>query len=57
MLASQEIPVSALSAHTSKNHTCVFQLSVVIKNTQQLTKIIKDIYRIPDVIEVSRMSQ
>jgi len=57
MLASQEIPVSAISAHASKNQTCVFQVSVVIKNTQQLTKLIKDISRIPDVIEVSRLSQ
>ena len=54
MFASQEIPVSAISAHAAKNETYVFHVTVVIKSTQQLKKLLKDIARIPDVIEVTR---
>jgi len=55
--ASQEIPVSAITAHAAKNQTYIFHVSIIIKNTQQLNKIIRDLQKIPDVIEVSRMSQ
>jgi len=55
--ASQEIPVSSISAHAAKNQTFVFNVSIIIKNTQQLNKIIRDLQKIPDIIEVSRMSQ
>ena len=54
MFASQEVPVSAISAHAAKNETYVFHVTVVIKSTQQLKKLLKDIARIPDVIEVTR---
>ncbi|MEE1199717.1 MAG: bifunctional (p)ppGpp synthetase/guanosine-3',5'-bis(diphosphate) 3'-pyrophosphohydrolase [Christensenellales bacterium] len=53
-LASQEVPVSAISAHPAKDQTYVFQLSIVIRNTQQLGKLIRDLSKIPDVIEVMR---
>ena len=56
MLASQEVPVTAISAHAAKNQTYVFNVSIVIKNTQQLNKLIRDMSKIPDVIEVSRVS-
>ena len=54
MFASQEIPVSAISAHAAKNQTYIFNVSIVIKSTQQLSKLLRDIARIPDVIDVSR---
>ena len=54
MFASQEIPVSAISAHAAKNQTYIFNVSIVIKSTQQLNKLLRDIARIPDVIDVSR---
>ena len=54
--ASQDIPVSSMSAHAAKNGTYIFHISIVIKSTQQLNKIIKDLLRIPDVIEVTRVS-
>jgi GTP pyrophosphokinase len=53
-LASQEVPVSAISAHPAKDQTYVFQLSIVIRNTRQLGKLIRDLSKIPDVIEVMR---
>ena len=55
-LASQEIPVSAMSTHAAKNGTYVFHISIIIKSTQQLNKIIRDLSRISDVIDVSRVS-
>ena len=56
MFASQEIPVSAISAHAAKNQTYVFHVSLVIRSTQQLNKLIRDVQKIPDVIEVSRVA-
>ena len=54
--ASQDIPVTSMSAHAAKNGTYVFHISITIKSTQQLNKIIKDLLKIPDVIEVTRVS-
>jgi GTP pyrophosphokinase len=56
MLASQNVPVGSISGHSLKNGTYVFNASITIKDTQQLNKIIKDIRRSSDVIEVSRVS-
>jgi len=55
--ASQEIPVTAMNVHSAKNGTYVFHISITIKSTQQLNKIIRDLSRINDVIDVSRTSQ
>ena len=54
--ASQDIPVTSMSAHAAKNGTYVFHISITIKSTQQLNKIIKDLLKIPDIIEVTRVS-
>ena len=54
--ASQDIPVASLSAHTAKNGTYVINVTLTIKSTQQLSKVIKDLLRIPDIIEVTRVS-
>ena len=56
LFASMEVPVSAISAHTLKDNTFIFNISLVIKNTQQLNKIIKELNKWPDIIEVSRIS-
>ena len=56
LFASQEIPVNAISAHAAKNQTYVFHVSLVIRSTQQLNKLIRDIQKIPDVIDVSRVA-
>jgi len=54
--ASQDISLTSLSAHSAKNGTYVFEIVLPIKSTQQLNKIIKDLLRIPDIIEVTRVS-
>ena len=56
LFASMEVPVSAISAHTLRDNTFLFNISLVIKSTQQLAKIIKELNKWPDIIEVSRVS-
>ncbi len=56
MLATQEVPVSAITGHAYKDSTYIFHVSIIIKNTQQLNKIIRDLRQWPDVIEVNRVS-
>ena len=56
LFASMEVPVSAISAHTLKDNTFLFHISLVIKNTQQLAKIIRELNKWPDIIEVNRMN-
>jgi len=56
MLATQEVPVGSISGHATKDSTYVFNVTITIKNTQQLSKIIRDLQKWPDVIEVCRVS-
>ncbi|MBQ8109856.1 MAG: bifunctional (p)ppGpp synthetase/guanosine-3',5'-bis(diphosphate) 3'-pyrophosphohydrolase [Clostridia bacterium] len=56
LFASMEVPVSAISAHTLKDSTFLFHISLVIKTTQQLAKIIRELNKWPDIIEVSRVN-
>ena len=56
MFASMDVPVSAISARALKDSTFLFNISLVIKSTQQLAKIIRDLQKWPDIIEVSRVS-
>lgn len=56
LFATMEVPVSAISAHTLKDNTFIFNISLVIKDTQQLNKIIRELNKWPDIIEVSRVS-
>ena len=55
LLAAQNVPVGSMSGHSLKIGTYLFNVSITIKDTQQLGKIIKDIQKSPDVIEVSRV--
>ena len=43
MLASQDVPVGSLSGHAAKNGTYIFNITLIIKDTQQLSKIIRDL--------------
>ena len=52
--ASQDISVTSLSAHQAKNGTYVINVTITIKSTHQLKKVMKDLLRIPDIIEVTR---
>ncbi len=56
LFASMEVPVNAISAHALKDSTFIFNISLIIKSTQQLGKIIRDLSKWPDIIEVSRVS-
>ena len=56
MFASMDVPVSAISARALKDNTFLFNISLIIKNTQQLAKIIRDLKKWPDIIEVNRVS-
>ena len=56
LFATMEVPVSAISAHTLKDNTFIFNISLVIKDTQQLNKIIRELNKWPDIIEVNRVS-
>ena len=56
LLATQEVPVGSISGHVSKDATYVFNVTLIIKNTQQLGKIIRDLQKHPDIIEVSRIN-
>ncbi len=56
LFASMEVPVSAISAHALKDNTFIFNISLVIKSTEQLAKIIRELNKWPDVIEASRVN-
>ncbi len=56
MLAAQNVPVSAISGHTYKDSTYIFHVSIIIKDTAQLNKIIRELHKWPDVIEVDRVT-
>ena len=56
MLATQEVPIGSISGHANKDSTYVFNVTLIIKNTQQLNKIIRDLQKHTDVIEVSRIN-
>ena len=56
LFASMEVPVSAISAHTLKDNTFLFNISLSIKSTQQLAKIIRELNKWPDILEVNRVS-
>ena len=53
------VSITSLTAHQSRSRkgTALFNMSVVIKNTAQLDKIIRDLGKHPDVIEVYRSAQ
>ena len=56
LLATQEVPVTTITGHAYKDSTYIFHVSIIIKDTQQLNRIIRDLQKWPDVIEVSRVS-
>ena len=56
MLAAQNVPVSAISGHAYKDSTYIFHVSIIIKDTAQLNRIIRELQKWPDVIEVDRVS-
>ena len=59
MFAAQDVPVTAVTAHTVKNKQglCTMSMTIVIKTTQQLDKLLRDLQKRPDVIEVFRVAR
>ena len=57
--ASMNINVQAVSAHPMKSRSgmSVVDMTITIKNTQQLEKVIRDLGSKPDVVDVFRVSQ
>ncbi len=57
--ASVDVNVQAISAHPSKtlNGMSIINMTITIKNTQQLEKIIRDLKAKPDIDEVYRVAQ
>ena len=57
--ASVNINVQAVSAHQqkSRNGMAVINMTITIKNTQQLDKVIRDLTSKADIVEVFRVSQ
>lgn len=56
MLASQNVPVGSISGYAAKDSTYVFNVALIIKDTQQLKRIMRELEKWPDIIEVSRMN-
>lgn len=56
LLASREVPIGSLTAHTIKDGLFVVNMTITIKNTQQLSQIIRDLKKMQGVMEVSRVS-
>ena len=54
LFATLEIPINAINARTSKNGTVQINLTLAIKNTAQLDKVIRQLQKRSDVIEVFR---
>ena len=49
MFASQDVPVTAVTAHTVKNKQglCTMNMTIVFKTTQQLDKLLRDLQKRP----------
>ena len=56
VFATLEVPIVAIAARTMKNGTSQITLTLSIKNTTQLEKIIKQLGKRSDIIEVFRVS-
>ena len=56
MLSKHEVPIVAISARAGKTKTITINLTLSIQNTQQLEKIIQQLLKRGDVMEVFRVS-
>ena len=55
-IGSMKVTISAISAKTNKNKTCTINVTLEVKNRQELDKIIKQLSKRSDVIEIFRVS-
>lgn len=54
MLAGLNIPLMAISARSTKNKTTVINLTVEVKDKEQLAMVMKQFQKNPDIIEAYR---
>ena len=54
MLAGQGIPLMAISAKSTKNKTTIINLTVEVKNKEQLANVMKQFEKNPDIMEAYR---
>ena len=54
MLAGLGIPLMAISARSTKNKTTVINLTVEVKDKEQLAMVMKQFQKNPDIIEAYR---
>ena len=55
-IGSLKVTISAISAKTNKNQTCAINVTLEVKNRQELDKIIKQLSKRSDIIEIFRVS-
>ncbi len=56
MIAGLGIPLIAISARTNRNKTTVINLTLQVKDTEQLSQVMKQFQKNPDIIEAYRAS-
>jgi guanosine-3',5'-bis(diphosphate) 3'-pyrophosphohydrolase len=55
-IANMDITITAVNARTNKNRLASINLGVEISNTQQLEKVMKQLKKLQDVLDVHRMN-
>ena len=56
MIAGMNIPLLAISARTTRNKTTVINLTLEVKDKEQLSQVMKQFQKNPDIIEAYRSS-
>lgn len=56
VIGSLKVTISAISARANKNHTCSISVTLEVENRQELDKIIKQLAKRTDIIEIYRVS-
>ena len=56
MIAGMNIPLQAISARSTKNKTTVINLTIEVKDKEQLSMVMKQFQKNPDIIEAYRAS-
>lgn len=55
-LANMDITLTAVNARTNRVRQAFINLSLEIKNTQQLEKVMRQLKKVPDILDVHRVN-
>ena len=55
-ISDMKMQIVAINAHMSKNQTTMINITVEITDTEQLEKMLKQLRKIPEVLEAFRTS-